>query len=190
MPSARFHGDGIQQLIADLAAPDSAISVVVNASTGHRMWLYEINMGNVGTPADLVSIYYIGQVTADGAGTTLVPTMIEDGADQASKTVSLSNHSTEPTYVATIAGTGVTTPADGDLLRVPLNHRATYRWVAPPSGEFVAPATSGRGWAGVAAHASATTDYMIGFHWIELHSFKCKRRVRTNHRSLCHSVGV
>ena len=167
MPGARFHGDGFQTLVASATAPDSAISVVVNASTGHRMWLYEINMGNVGTPADLVSIYYIGQVTADGAGTTLVPTMIEDGADQASKTVSLSNHSTEPTYVATIAGTGVTTPADGDLLRVPLNHRATYRWVAPPSGEFVAPATSGRGWAGVAAHASATTDYMIGFHWIE-----------------------
>ena len=190
MPGARFHGDGFQTMIASLTAPDSAISVVVNASTGHRMWLYEINMGNVGTPADLVSIYYIGQVTADGAGTTLVPTMIEDGADQASKTVSLSNHSTEPTYVATIAGTGVTTPADGDLLRVPLNHRATYRWVAPPSGEFVAPATSGRGWAGVAAHASATTDYMIGFHWIELHSFKCKRRVCFNHRSLCPGVGV
>ena len=168
MPSARFHGDGFQTLVANLTAPDSAISVVVNASTGHRMWLYEINMGNIGTPADLTSIYYVGQVTADGAGTTLTPTMLEDGADQASKTVSLSNHTTEPTYVKDSAsGLGLTTPGDGDLLRVPLNHRATYRWVAPPSGEFVAPATSGRGWAGVASHASAVTEYMIGFHWIE-----------------------
>ena len=167
MAGSRFHGDGFQTLVASATAPDSAISLTVNASTIHRIWLYEINMGNVGTPADLVSIYYIGQVTADGAGTALVPTMIEDGADQATKSVSLSNHTTEPTYVASIAGTGVTTPADGDLLRVPLNHRATYRWVAPPGGEFVAPATSGRGWAGVAAHGSATTDYMIGFHWVE-----------------------
>ena len=170
MPSARFHGDGIQQLIADLAAPDSAISVVVNASTGHRMWLYEINMGNIGTPADLTSVYYIGQVTGPGASAgAITATAIEDGTTNAKASVSVlhGNLTTEPTYVATIAGTGVTTPANGDLLRVPLNHRATYRWVAPPGGEFVAPAITTDGFAGVAAHASATSDYMIGFHWIE-----------------------
>jgi len=167
MAGANYHVDGFQTLIASLTAPDTAISVVVNASTAHRMWLYEVNMGNVGTPADLISVYYIGQVTADGTGTAVTPTQNEDGSDQVSRAVASANHTTEPTYVATIAGTGLRTPADGDLLRVPLNHRATYRWVAPPGGEKVAPATVASGWAGAADHASAVSDYMIGFDWKE-----------------------
>ena len=170
MAGSRFHGDGFQTLIADATEPDSAISLTVNASTIHRIWLYEINMGNVGTPADLVSIYYIGQVTGPGASAgAIASTPIEDGVANSRASISVlhSNLTTEPAYVATIASTGVTTPANGDLLRVALNHRAAYRWVAPPGGEFVAPAITTDGFAGVAAHASATTDYMMGFHWVE-----------------------
>ena len=170
MAGSRFHGDGFQTLIADATEPDSAISLTVNASTIHRIWLYEINMGNVGTPADLVSIYYIGQVTGPGASAgAIASTPIEDGVANSRASISVlhSNLTTEPAYVATIASTGVTTPANGDLLRVALNHRAAYRWVAPPGGEFVAPAITTDGFAGVAAHGSATTDYMIGFHWVE-----------------------
>jgi hypothetical protein len=148
MAGPKYHVDGFQTLIASLTAVDSAITVVVNASTAHRMWLTEINMGNVGTPADLVSVYYIGQVTADGNGTSSVGTMVEDAAERAIQAVILTNHTTEPTYVnSNVAGSGLRIPADGDLLRIPLNHRAT--------------------WGGVADHASATTDYMIGFDWIE-----------------------
>lgn len=167
MPGAKYHGDGFQTLIADLTNPDSAISVTVNASTAHRFWLYEIYMANVGTPADQVSVYYIGQVTAPGTGTTVTATQQEDGADVVSRSVLDVNHTTEPTYVATIAGTGLRTPADGDIMRVVLNHRATYRWVAPPGGEKVAPATTTDGFGAVADHASATTDYMVGMDWIE-----------------------
>ena len=84
MPGARFHGDGLQTLVASATAPDSAISLTVNASTIHRIWLYEINMGNIGTPADLTSVYYIGQVTAPGAsGGAITPTAIEDGTTNA-----------------------------------------------------------------------------------------------------------
>ena len=122
------------------------------------------------TPADLVSIYYVGQVTAPGASAGAVTaTPIEDGTTNSKAAISVLHGklTTEPTYVATIAGTGVTTPANGDLLRVALNPRAAYRWVAPPGGEFVAPAITTDGFAGVAAHASATTDYMMGFHWVE-----------------------
>ena len=119
MAGSRFHGDGFQTLVASATAPDSAISLTVNASTIHRIWLYEFNMGNVGTPADLVSIYYVGQVTAPGAsGGAVTATAIEDGTTNAKASVSVlhGNLTTEPTYVATIAGTGVTTPANGDLL--------------------------------------------------------------------------
>lgn len=167
MPGERYHADGFQTLVASLTAPDSAISVTGNATTAHRLWLYELIMGNVGTPADLVSIFYIGQVTAPGTGTTITATLNADAAGRASQSVVNVNHTTEPTYVASIAGTGLRTPADGDLLRVPVNHRASYRWVAPPGGELVAPATTTDGFAGVADHASASTDYMIGAFWSE-----------------------
>ena len=165
MPGEKFHQDGFNTLTS---TADSAASLTVNASTAHRIWLYEINMGNVGTPADLTSMYLIGQTTDAGAsGGAITPTLLSDAAGQAARSVIHSNLTTEPTYVNTSTTSGLAVVADGDLLRVPLNHRATYRWVAPPGGEFVAPATTTDGFGGKADHASATTDYMIGFHWTE-----------------------
>ena len=165
MPGEKYHQDGFNTLTS---TADSAASLTVNASTAHRIWLYEINMGNVGTPADLTSIYLIGQTTAPGAsGGAITSTLLSDAAGQAARSVFHSNLTSEPTYVNTSTTSGLAVVADGDLLRVPLNHRATYRWVAPPGGEFVAPATTTDGFGGKADHASATTDYMIGFHWTE-----------------------
>jgi hypothetical protein len=166
MPGAKYHADGFQ-LLTNPA--DTAASLTVNASTAHRLWVFEINMGNIGTPADLTSVYLIGQVTAPGsAGTTVTATQMEDAADVVSRSVFISNvTTTEPTYVNTSTTQGLAVPADGDMLRVPLNHRATYRWVAPPGGEFVAPATTTDGFGGKADHASAVTEYMIGMSWIE-----------------------
>jgi hypothetical protein len=169
MAGARFHSDGFQTLVASLTTPDSAITLT-NGSSVHRIWLYEVNMGNIGTPADLTSVYYIGQVTDAGAsGGAITATAIEDGTTNSKVAISVvhGNLTTEPTYVGRGGSVNLTTPANGDLLRVPLNHRATYRWVAPPGGEFVAPALANDGFGGIASHASATTDYMIGFHWIE-----------------------
>ena len=165
MPGEKFHQDGFNTLTS---TADSAASLTVNASTAHRIWLYEINMGNVGTPADLTSMYLIGQTTDAGqSGGAITSTLLSDAAGQAARSVFHSNLTTEPTYVNTSTTQGLAVVADGDLLRVPLNHRATYRWVAPPGGEFVAPATTTDGFGGKADHASAGTDYMIGFHWIE-----------------------
>ena len=165
MPGERYHQDGFNTLTS---TADSAATLTVNASTAHRIWLYEINMGNVGTPADLTSMYLIGQTTdAGNSAGAITPTLLSDAAGQAARSVFHSNLTTEPTYVNTSTTSGLAVVADGDLLRVPLNHRATYRWVAPPGGEFVAPATTTDGFGGKADHASAGTDYMIGFHWIE-----------------------
>lgn len=162
MPS-RYFASG-EQSLTGTTTPDSAISLVANASTVQRNWVYEINMANVGTPADLVSIYLIGKVTAGGSGTTVTATLLDE-ADRAAQAVVLSNLTTEPTYQNTTVA--LSTPAQGDLLRVGLNHRGTYRWVAPPGGEFVCPAVAGDGIGGKSNHTSATTDYMIGVHWNE-----------------------
>ena len=165
MPGERYHQDGFNTLENPA---DSAATLTVNGSTAHRIWLYEINMGNVGTPADLTSMYLIGQTTDAGqSGGAITSTLLSDAAGQAARSVFHSNLTTEPTYVNTSTTQGLAVVADGDLLRVPLNHRATYRWVAPPGGEFVAPATTTDGFGGKADHASAGSDYMIGFHWIE-----------------------
>ena len=165
--SERFHQDGFNTLAGSNAA-DSAAVLAVHTSVPHRVWLYEINMGNVGTPADLVSMYLIGQITTVGASAgAITATLLSDAAGQASRSVFHSNLTTEPAYVNTNTVTGLAVVADGDLLRVPLNHRGTYRWVSSPGGEFVAPATSDAGFGGKSDHASATTDYMIGFMWRE-----------------------
>jgi hypothetical protein len=160
---ARYFASG-QQTLTSVA--DSAVTVSSNTATVQRNWIYEINMGNVGTPADLVSIYLIGKITANNSAnaTAVTPTLLDE-ADRAAQAQAFSNHTGEPTYQAGTVALNI--PTQGDLLRVPLNHRATYRWVAPPGGEFVCPAVTGDGVGGKSGHASATTDYMIGMHWIE-----------------------
>jgi hypothetical protein len=52
-------------------------------------------------------------------------------------------------------------------MEVPLNHRATYRWVAKDGSEIVCPATSGDGIGIHSLHASATTDFRAGAFWEE-----------------------
>jgi hypothetical protein len=44
------------------------------------------------------------------------------------------NHTVEPTFTAAAI-----------LLNIPLNQRATFRWVAAPGGELVMPATAANG---------------------------------------------
>ena len=160
---ARYFMSG-QQTLASVA--DTALTVTSNSATVQRNRIYELNMGNVGTPADLVSIYLIGKVTTENSGnmTILVATNVDE-EDRAPQALVGSNHTGEPTYVAGTVALNI--PTNGDLLRVPLNHRATYRWVAPPGGELVTPKVQGDGIGGKSDHASATTDYMIGAHWIE-----------------------
>ena len=60
------------------------------------------------------------------------------------------NHTVEPTYTAA-----------KELLEVPLNTRATFRWAAAPGSELVIPATNDAGIGWVCFHASATTDYRV-----------------------------
>ena len=100
---ARYFASGEQQLIADLAAADTALTVTSNASTPNRGWVYEVNFGNSGSPADLTSLYLVGRVTAVGTGTARTPTKL-DPADRAAQSVATEDHSGEPTYQNTQTG--------------------------------------------------------------------------------------
>jgi len=111
--------------------------------------------GNVGSPADQVSVQTVQRITADGSGTAVTPTAL-DPADRASQCTCLENHTSEPTYTS-----------NTEVMEIPLNHRATFRWVAAPGGEIITPATDNNGLAFKCLHASVTTDWRVGAMWEE-----------------------
>ena len=156
---ARYSASGTQTLqTTDDASTDATALTIAAQSTAHRNWIYEINFANLGTPADQVSIYTVARITAattTAAGTTVTPSLV-DLADRAAQSKVLENLTTEPTYTA-----------NQELLEIPLNHRATFRWVAAPGGELVTPATNNAGVGMKSIHASATTDFRMGAFWIE-----------------------
>ena len=149
---ARYSASGSQTLTTSAT---TALGVTSNTSTVQRNWVYELTFGNVGTPADQVSIIVVQRVTAPGSATAVTPTLM-DLADRAAQAVAGENHTSEPTYTS-----------NTEVMEVPLNHRATFRWVAPPNGEIVCPATSGDGIGSHSLHASATTDWRAVAFWEE-----------------------
>jgi len=149
---ARYSASGSQTLTTSAT---TALGVTSNTSTVQRNWVYELTFGNVGTPADQVSIIVVQRVTAPGSATAVTPTLM-DLADRAAQAVAGENHTSEPTYTS-----------NTEVMEVPLNHRATFRWVAPPNGEIVCPATSGDGIGIHSLHASATTDWRAVAFWEE-----------------------
>ena len=149
---ARYSASGSQTLTTSAT---TALSVTSNTSTVQRNRVYELIYANQGTPADQVSIIVVERVTAPGSATAVTPTLM-DLADRAAQAVAGENHTSEPTYTS-----------NTEVMEVPLNHRATFRWVAPPNGEIVCPATSGDGIGIHSLHASATTDWRAVAFWEE-----------------------
>ncbi len=148
---ARYSASGSQTLTTSAV---TALSLAAQ-STAHRNMVYEMWFGNIGAPADLVTVHTVQRVTTDGSGTGVTPTAL-DAADRASQCTCLENHTSEPTYTS-----------NTQVLEIPLNHRATFRWVAAPGGEIITPATDNNGIGFTALHASATTDWRVGCMWEE-----------------------
>ena len=149
---ARYSASGSQNLAS------SAITALTIAaqSTAHRNIVYDITIGNVGAPADLVTLHTIQRITAVGtAGSAVTPSLL-DISDRASQSAVGENHSSEPTYTSAT-----------ELMEIPLNHRATFRWVAAPGGELITPASTTSGIGAKALHASATTEWRVGVMWEE-----------------------
>ena len=90
-------------------------------------------MGSEASPADNPFQYIVQRCTALGTSTGVTPSPL-DPADAATEADAGENHTVEPTYTAGLV-----------LLAIGLNQRATFRWVAPPGGELVYPATAANG---------------------------------------------
>lgn len=149
---SKYSASGNQTLTTSAV---TALTVGSNASTAQRNRIYELWIANEGTPADNLVIHTIQRCTALGTSTAVTASKL-DLADRAAQAACGENHTVEPTY----------TSAE-ELLEVPLNTRATFRWVAAPGSEIVTPATVANGVGAKALHASATTDWRVGAMWTE-----------------------
>jgi hypothetical protein len=104
-----------------------------------RTWVFDITMGSISTAADNVTEWALSRYTAAGTVTSFTPIPL-DPVNLASLAVGGTsatgiNASAEPT------GTALT----ASPLVVPLNLRATFRYVASPGAEFVNTFSSGNG---------------------------------------------
>ena len=149
---AKFSGHGTNTLAS---TADTAFSLVGITATLRRAEVYEISMGDEGTPADNVLNHIIQRVTAEGTATAVTPSKL-DQADGVSGMNAGENHTVEPTYTAA-----------EELFETPLNNRGTYRRVSAPGSELITPAVNDEGIGHKAAHASATTDYGSQWFWTE-----------------------
>ena len=152
---ARYSASGSQNLPAS-TTPITALTIA-SQSTVHRNIIYDITIANVGSPADLVTLHTIQRITNPNASncTAVTPSLL-DLADRAAQSACGENHTAEPTYTS-----------NQELMEIPLNHRATFRWVAAPGGELITPATNNAGIGAKAIHASATTEWRVGCMWEE-----------------------
>ena len=113
------------------------------AATARRFQIYDFVIGSDASPADNAFLWEVAKRTAAGtSGSTPTATAL-DTSDTAAATFTANNN-------PTTSGAG-----SGTVLGVPLNQRATFRWVAAPGSEIVSPATSCAGWGFATPTASA-----------------------------------
>jgi len=121
-----------------------------------RGWLYDLIVGVDDTPADTAFKWEVSRGSAGtAAGTGITPELL-DSADVAAQTAPLGTLTTNPTTIGSIP-----------LLEIPLNQRATFRWVAAPGGELVWPATAGAGLLIQHTKAAGAGDAVSTVHFIE-----------------------
>lgn len=114
-----------------------------------RATIYDFTVGTEGTTADTSYVYTVMRHTAAGTGGAAYTPVALDPGDPASTATSVSGSTAitvEPTYTA----------ASNLFGPMGIHQKATYRWVAAPGGELVAPSTAAAGF-GMLAKSSAGT---------------------------------
>ena len=112
------------------AAPNSLVNLT--GATTVRPRVYEFDVGSQATPADQAALIVLNRSTTAGTGTAATPTPL-DNQEIASATTATIILTAEPTNAGTF------------LYNVPLNQRASWRWVAAPDSEFIGAATASNG---------------------------------------------
>ena len=136
------------------ATPGDTVLLLDQNGTTKRGSIYDLMIGDIGTPADNNMELLVRRSTATQTGDALVETALDQDAP-AAVLEGTGNHTTEPTYTA-----------DSEVLDVGMNQRATFRWVAAPGGEWTIAATDNVG-LGLVAIGPAATDHAATISWIE-----------------------
>jgi len=146
---------GTQQAMTTTYKTLISLTAATGATTLRKAWIYDVMFGADGTPADNVLTYKVDRQTTVGTGTaaSAAPLETTDAAALITETV---NHTAEPT---------VTTSTQ--LIEIPVNQRASYRWVAAPGGELVVPATDVAGLGARAKSPAYTGTVMCTVHFYE-----------------------
>lgn len=130
-------------------------SVTVDGTTARRFKIYDLMFGSEATPQDSIFLWKAFAITAAGTSTGVTPAPLDRSDTVACLTDSGENHTIDAT------------PSGGAVLSVPLNQRATFRWVAAPGGELVAPATTNNGFAFYTPTSSALIAVTATVHFEE-----------------------
>ncbi len=139
---------GTQQPTA-AAYTGAILGLSSSTTTARRFKIYDVLIGTNGTPADNFVEWDISRITASSTTTVLAATAL-DSADATALTVATVNSSQFGT---------ITTGSN--VFYIGVNQRASYRWVAAPGGELVAPATSSNGFQ-LRARSAAYTGTCTG----------------------------
>lgn len=125
------------KLVADFQRTASTTAslgtMTADATRPRRLKVYDLIIGSEATPADAAILWTVQRCTAAGTSTSVTIAYADPG-DSATEYDAGENHTIEPTYTANTI-----------LLNIPLNQRATFRWVAAPGGELVMPQTASNG---------------------------------------------
>ena len=129
-------------------------SVITAAATPRRFNLYDIVLGIIGAPADNIYEWQIQRKTgAATAGTAPTITPL-DFTDAVAATL--------------VANQAPTTNGAGSAvcLAIPLNQRATFRWVAAPGGELISSIAASNGY-GINTPTMTALSGVGTFHVLE-----------------------
>lgn len=133
------------------AAPQTLLGLT--ASTTATPSIFDIVVGSKATPADYSHLFVLQRYTiapTNNGATTIYPV---DPKNIASTTTAVAACSAEGTYTAL-----------SYLLQIPLNQRATFRYVASPGAEFISAATAaGIGLRRFASSTAAVCDGTVLF---------------------------
>jgi hypothetical protein len=94
---------------------------------------HDFMFGSEATPADAAILWTVQRCTAAGTSTGVTIAYLDPG-DSATESDAGENHTIDATFTANTI-----------MLNVPLNQRATFRWVAAPGMEIVVPQTASNG---------------------------------------------
>lgn len=109
-------------------------SLEAAATNMRRFKLTEAIFGSEATPADNVFLFEANRSTTAATGTAVTPNAYDPADTIGAGTLAKEN--------LTVQGTNT---AGAVPLAVPLNQRATFRWVAIPGREIMVPATASNG---------------------------------------------